>query len=85
MKQWFELGRLLGYPQCCIETFVVRATKLDLTIGTPLGNTGYIMCDVCKEKSYTEVVALIDKQRHPQLPPFPTVSMSFKKLKELML
>lgn len=72
MSNYFvKLGLSLGYPQCCIDVFMQRKELCDMRIGTPLGNTGYIMCDSCKEKSYTEICREINARRDERLAEFP--------------
>lgn len=52
----FELGKLYGYPECCIKQFckehslgMVVGLHRNLTYGFDF-NIGYVPCDKCTEK-----------------------------------
>lgn len=67
---WRKLGRYLGYPDCCIESFI-----LDLTDQSRIANrgkrkltgTGYIPCAVCNKKTIKELKeAIVANRLHPE-------------------
>jgi hypothetical protein len=71
-KQHFiKMGKLFGYPQCCIDEFLV------LDIPRPIrkfNGTGYLPCAKCNEKSEQEMLDIIAKNRTFPLP-FPEDSI----------
>ena len=73
---WAVAGLLYGYPLCCVQDFVARATgKRDVhTDPRPLHGTGFKPCAHCAAEFASEpeaLVAIITAQRHELLPAFP--------------
>ena len=66
---WQEVGKQLGYPKCCIDSFCDLA-HLDEP-SRKLNGTGYIPCAQCNEKSEEDLVRVIKANRDPSLMPFP--------------
>lgn len=68
MKKWIEHGKRFGYPECCIESFVIRVSGLlDGNLDRPdkiqilAGNgTGFIPCSNCSLKVVSGECMLID-------------------------
>jgi hypothetical protein len=51
-KKWLQLGKRLGYPECCIQAFIFRNDRDDIIspsrIQKCVGNkTGFIPCSYC--------------------------------------
>lgn len=66
----YDLGRQLGYPECCIDFFAVRAVALHLGVMIQLpptfklAGTGFVPCPHCNAtKSEDELRAEIAARR----------------------
>jgi hypothetical protein len=70
---WQELGTLYGYPQCCINEFLIEAGNQH---GRKLKGTGYVPCRGCNKKDKKELLEVIRINRKFPLP-FP--EDSFRK------
>lgn len=67
---WMLLGIGLGYPTCCIKSFLGLSHITDPTI-RKLEGTGFIPCVHCNETKTTgEMVDEINRARNPNLPKF---------------
>lgn len=78
--KWKFMGLILGYPACCIDMFCMRGVQILETGYSELGTSfqdddgqdvGFIMCDDCAKKPRDELIAEINNERFPSLPPFP--------------
>lgn len=73
---WAVTGILLGYPHCCIEDFVARATgKRPYDVGPRiLHGTGIKPCEACSASFADDTgafITIINLQRHTAIPDFP--------------
>lgn len=61
----YDLGVYLGYPSCCIDTFLgfVYSGKLKRNYKFTLKGTGFVPCETCASRPVDEMVALIDSTR----------------------
>jgi hypothetical protein len=75
---FYEFGKYLGYPDCCIADFLDRwvndkeTTSIQNTISYKTGYTGFVPCDACCDKiarKETTISGLITNRRHHE--PFP--------------
>lgn len=71
----YELGRALGYPECCINFFAMRAISFELGTLIPLPETwkmvgtGYVPCPICNAaKTEEELVQGINERRTVEVP-----------------
>lgn len=67
------LGKYFGYPQCCIDSFIVLTGSVNNPLGAKVGNsTGFIPCPVCAQKVISEEVELKELIINRECPePFP--------------
>lgn len=65
-------GMQMGYPSCCIRMFVMVPLAADRNWPNPWEGTGYIPCPHCAVKPMMTVQGLINSNRDPALPPFPS-------------
>lgn len=66
-NQWEALGRMYGYPECCIHDFIKLGHE-ELGYYRNFTGTGYVPCQVCDDKPMNEVVKVICENRfvdHP--------------------
>jgi hypothetical protein len=74
--KWRQLGKRLGYPECCVEAFVERNMDIDnwvppSRIQLRIGNeTGFIPCSYCAWKVLSKQCNIEDliknrKERKP--------------------
>ena len=56
---WRNTGRLFGFPECCIESFL----NDDLPEWSPFDGTGYRPCKSCVNKNLRVVVEGINSRR----------------------
>ncbi len=72
---WTAMGRLFGYPECCITDFM-RRVRGDMTFqemkeenasfhGKPWGNTGFIPCRTCRPDAEKDFVAFVAERITP--------------------
>ncbi len=73
-----ELGKYLGYPECCIKQFMEDGPSYKLRIAKfpglreLLNGAGFVPCDVCVNKLMVKEVRLDDLIQNRQCPiPFP--------------
>lgn len=70
MKNYLNLGRKFGYPDCCISEFIycIASRTIHRRETRKLAGTGYIPCYECNSK-YTEqeLVDNINKNRDKTL------------------
>ncbi len=73
MNRWEIVGKLCGYPECCIKEFCERMNGQ----GPPLARmrqltgTGYVPCAKCDEKDVFELLHNIAINRDKRLKFFP--------------
>jgi hypothetical protein len=65
-------GRWLGYPECCIQDFLLRFDTYNPSVAyvkRPLHGTGFVPCPICSA-TYTdeELIAKIEANRKCPLP-----------------
>lgn len=73
---WRWNGLLLGYPECCVENFVARATEIHASGHSNKGHdvfkgSGFLACDACAQLDPDVLKARINAARFPELPAFP--------------
>ncbi len=82
MRTWIETGQLFGYPDCCIENFIIRGVFINCNAPIPddvKGQsieingvpTGFIACNYCATLPITKLVERINKRRFKHYQPFP--------------
>lgn len=64
-NDWYYWGKYFGFPDCCIDYFMVNAGNWDLRYseGFPLQGTGYVPCPCCLNKSEQELINTINSKR----------------------
>jgi hypothetical protein len=67
-KEHFKkMGRMFGYPECCINDFLIVELPRRQSEFT---GTGYVPCEVCSKKSRQELLDVIAiNRKFPK--PFP--------------
>lgn len=77
-----KMGRLLGYPQCCVDEFMNPRRSNRQALAAQ--DTGFIPCLAHAKEVLRGDIQLKDliKSRHPHLPPFPVED--FAKAQELL-
>lgn len=69
MDRFILIGRVCGYPECCIKTFCEEfGTRKDYR---KLTGTGYVPCPECNKLSVQTLLEQIASRRDPRLRPFP--------------
>jgi len=87
------LGRVLGYPKCCIESMAQHyednpnskgyAVYMESTYGgNKLAGTGFVPCPSCRHNEVDDMIYIINKNRHNELSPFPY--SNYEKLCEIL-
>ena len=67
IKRWYTLGKLAGYPNCCINAFCMR----EYANKSVFSGTGYTPCDRCLNHSKDFLLYYISLHRDKRLNPFP--------------
>lgn len=86
VKHWERMGKHFGYPKCCIDSFVKRATRLVSGLRAELtsnqqrvhNHTGFIPCDECSKdivRGEKSLEGLIDTGTRTCKYQFPTDEM----------
>lgn len=68
---WLEMGQRLGYPVCCIRSFI-KMLHLKEQWPNKWAGTGYVPCRLCAKRPMMEVQGRINQFRDPALPSFPS-------------
>ena len=69
-------GTIYGYPDCCIKEHVDCEGPHGLLVkesrgeDNPFMGTGFIPCEKCWERTFDDMLFVINKKRHKELPPF---------------
>lgn len=63
-----HFGKFYGYPDCCIEEFVILFGKRDSSDKRKFHGTGYIPCSNCNKKSEAQLLANINAARKCLVP-----------------
>ena len=72
------MGKTLGYPSCCVNEFIERHNQKIRAPRRKLCGTGFVPCKDCDlNYSEDELIAIINKSRSKNLPPF---SLNMKHL-----
>lgn len=66
IKRWYTLGKLAGYPNCCINAFCMR----EYANKSVFSGTGYTPCDRCLNHSKDFLLYYISLHRDKRLNPF---------------
>ena len=82
-----RVGKLMGYPKCCIEAFKSRALHGD-SANTDLDSvftfTGYLPCKECAKKDPLELLQVIEENRSAKKQPFPISGDNLTNLMAVM-
>lgn len=68
MERVVLLGKVFGYPDCCVDAFVVRHAMHEageeIDPGPfKLDGTGFVPCPACNQKSEAELISIIQARR----------------------
>lgn len=78
-----ELGRLYGYPDCCVEAFIDKdqwsldelvRDHIAHTMGRPWNGTGFVPCSACRAQAAADFAAFVANVITPNraaISPFP--------------
>ena len=76
IERGWLMGKLYGYPDCCIKEMVEYTGAYGLHVletrgrGNPFMGTGFIPCEKCWNIPYDTMLKTINEKRHPDLEPF---------------
>lgn len=59
LKGWYLHGKYYGYPNCCIEAFLLGKQSQN----SVFSGTGFLPCSECNKKNPSEVVKIINTNR----------------------
>lgn len=59
LKGWYLHGKYYGYPNCCIEAFLLGQQSQN----SVFSGTGFLPCSKCNKKSPLEIVEIINTNR----------------------
>jgi hypothetical protein len=69
LDYWDRVGKLLGYPECCVKDFLIPMLPRRRSV---FSGTGFIPCEACNNRDQAELWREINNNRHKDLPEFPT-------------